>query len=247
MFAELLGKLEQLISKAESPKVIPTGDHRKSVVSVNGSIQSFDVPAGIREHEITRIEDFIAAANRWGKDKGVIFHNHERIELVVDDEDRRDRVYMDLEKSQTFQFLSTLNGSSMDHKAFVSCLKTILLGKVHDGLLPLVRKLEAATGTRTMSEMQHGRERGTKEFQAELIGTSELPEIIAVLTPVYANAGLQKAQSIKCTLDVEIPSLAVRLCPLPDEITTAIQMAQANINDILSAEVDGIQVFHGSP
>lgn len=253
MLKEFLESLSKMAVQAAAPTKLDYGDPRQVLLTKNGTTTEVILPAPLRAHTVTHIDDFITAVNRWGvveqKAKGVVFHSEEQVVLVVNDDDRRDVVRMDLVESDTFTFLRGLNErGSADHKTFVRILRTILFGKVPDGLLPVVRKLEAATATKVQSEIQVGRERGTREFAAELIGTSELPEQIQVATSIYSNAGLRVAHPVRCTLDVELPSLMFRLQPLPDELEYAIEAAQQFIHEkLLGGVEDGIDVFHGSP
>lgn len=257
IFKELFESLKELVSAAEKPKVTDYGDSRRVLVSANGTTEEKFVPADEREHKILQIEDFISAANRWGvqnvgdgasESVGVIFHSPARIVLVTDDSDRRDKVTMDLVESDTFRFLRTVGERTMDHKTFVRALKTILHGKAPDGLLAIIRKIEVATGERRQAEVVQGRERGMREFQAELANASELPEFVNIVTPVYSNYGLRTAVAIHCTLEVELPALTFRLAPLPDVLNIAVEGAQADIHERLVAGVEeGIEVFHGEP
>jgi hypothetical protein len=247
MLAELLKELKLIVSAAELPKTVQMNDPRVQMVSCNGVMTVQDIPAPLRNHTVDHIDDFIAAANRWGT-AGVVFHSPAQIVLVVNDDDRRDLVGMKLVESDCFKFLRKVGNAGIDHKQFVAHLKTILFEKAPDGLLPIVRKLEASTATKVSSEFQQGRERGTKEFQAELVGSSELPELVPVMTSVYSNAGLRIAQRIRCTLDVELPQLLFKMAPLPDALNLAVEEAQLTIHGILKEGLEeGIDVFHGAP
>jgi len=222
------------------------GDPRSVIVQLGSAYEYRPIPPAVRNHTILGIDDFIEAVKRWGA-KGVVFHSPAKIVLVVDDADRRDVATMNLVESETFTFMRTVGRSNMDHRTMVNVLKNQLRDHVIDSLLPAVRKLDVSASNKQTAEISHGRERGTREFAADLVGASQIPEVLNVTASVYSNAGLRQSYTIKCSLDVAIPQLEFSLKPLPDELDIAVENAQSEIHQILEGALDGIAVLYGQP
>lgn len=227
-------------------KAIP-GDSRRMVVERPNatSLEFVDVPAPLRKHSIQSLPDFIAAVQHWGQ-KGIVFHSHKSVVLVVDDADRRDVVTMKLNESTTFSFLRKVGERPMDHRTMIDVLRNQLYGHVSEALLVSVRKIEVANSGRTASEINPGRERGTKEFLHELAGADNLPEYVDVNTPVYSDVGLRQSRMVRCSFEVRLPQMEFSLKPLPDELDIAVQEAQLQLHEALEAELD-LPIFHGEP
>ncbi len=249
MLKEFLELLQNTAVKAHGVNLRPVpGDNRRLFVDRPGSeaVEFVDMPPALRSHAILGIDDFIEAVKRWGQ-SGVVFHSPSKIVLVVDDADRRDVVSMALVESETFQFMRTVGKAAMSHRDMVNVLKHNLRDHVIDSLLPSVRKLDVDSSTKQSAEIARGRERGTREFVADLVGANNIPETVNVTTSVYSNAGLRQSCTIKCSFDVAIPGLEFTLKPLPDELNIAVENAQTEIHQILAAALDGIPVLFGSP
>lgn len=249
MLKELFDAIGEQASEADGVRVsaIP-GDPRQVIVSQAGKNERFLVPPPVRSHRVDMLSDFIDAANHWSAEPEllVVFHNDSELVAVVDDCDRRDRVTLHLEHTDVFTTVGTLGSKTFDHKQFMRLLKHDLAGAVPDGLLPKIRKVEVASGGVQSADRQHGRERGTREFQAELANAAEIPEVVTVTCSVYRNPGLLRSIAIRCSLDVDVNALTFRLCPLPDEIRSAIDDAQFAIHEKLTAGIHGA-VYQGSP
>lgn len=251
--ASLLRDAIEFISKqaveAAGPKILEIPGDGRSVAFADkqGFPLLHPVPPPCRNHTIFDITDFIAAVNFWSDpEKGVVFHNDHEIAALLDHTDRRDIVTMPLRYSEIFDFLQKIPRSVLDHKKFIRVLKHDMAGCVPEGLLPRIRKIEVASGGRQSADVQHGKDRGTREFMAELANAADIPEIVPVTTSVYANPGLRAAQTIRCSLDVDVHAMTFQFGALPDEINAAIESAQALIHERLLNEVAPRQVFQGS-
>jgi hypothetical protein len=251
MLKEALDKLQDTAVKAAGVEIkeIP-GDERTVLVCSEGKPQERPVPPPLRYHSVLGLNDIVDAAGKWGADKGVLWHNERDIILVVNDEDRREYVSMDLRMTEHFRTLAKLEttGKSIDQRAMVNLLRHDLLGVLPETLLPIVRKLKVATGAGTESELQPGRERGTDEFKRELAGAADLPEVVNAVCSVYSAPGLQAKRTIRLSLAFDVTAMTFTLLPLPDEMNAAVQNAQLELHaQLVEALPADYPVFYGTP
>ena len=245
MLKELFQAVNEQAVKARQSELLLETVTEKTLL-INGTVTKIPKPPGIRVHGVLTLDDIVAAANQWGK-SGVLWHNPEAVTLVCDDSDRREMVKLVLEQSEQFTTLQNL-GKPLSQAEFSRLLRYRLNDCVTDSLIATISKLNFVSGGSQASEIAAGRERGTREFMVDLAGENKPPEIVDVALSVYSTAGLRVRRTIRCGLDYTLPPANVefRFMPLPDEITIAIQNAQAELHQVLVKAVK-IPVYSGTP
>lgn len=196
-------------------------------------------------HEAGTIDDIIRFAEKYGQ-QGELWHNIDYVTLVVDANDRRETVRLKLD--QTEQFLLLKKQQRYNQRAFERLLRFQLRDCVSTGLAVAVQRLNFITSGRDDMTVAQGREKGTREFAVELAGETVLPEVVNASVSVYSTAGLRTPRIIRLGLDYSVPPAQVefQLVPLGDEISVAIENAQAELHQLLRKAVK-IPVFTGTP
>lgn len=251
MIREALENIEQLAVKATKAEVIKLdNDRSRAFVLHNGEIKTIELKPDPRSHTVFSLADFMAAVQRWGED-GTVWHDEKKCVLVVNDSDRWDRVVFPLLHSSQFTTLCQLEETEKRfmQREFVRLLRHELAGAVPDFILPRIRKIEATSNARQSGDVQHGRERGTREFQAELSNAEDIPEKFEVVVPVYQNLPEIHPKVIRVNLEITLPPqpMDFQLLPVPDACTNAERAAQMDLHALLVADFDDNQVFYGNP
>lgn len=251
MIAEALEALAKMATEAVKPQsVVLDKDPRRVFVNTGNKLEEVKLNPAPRAHGVESLQDLIAAANNWGT-AGVVWHNHSKVVLVVNDSERYDTVTFSLLESHAFKKLLELDRKQMriGQRDFIQLLRHDLAGKVPDDLLPKVRKIEATSSGKGVSEIQHGRERGTREFQAEIVGATNIPEVVDASVTVYQNVPELPRFGVRLSLDITLPPQAVDFLmqPLPDELANIMRASQSELHELLTEGVGGIPVFFGTP
>lgn len=256
MLQEFLQLLQRTAVDAHGPHALPVEDKRAKHFVINGERVTVPVPAPPRSHIVQSLDSFVQSAKRYGTAHAAtenhstsLWHNHKSLIAVLDDvDDRYDTVTLPLVYSETYAWLMEVGKKQFDQRNFVSALKTILIGCVSESLLPAIRKVEVASASKMQSEIAHGRERGTKEFAAEMANAANIPEIVSVACRVYDAVDIAFSVNVRCSLDIKLPEMEIRFVPLPNELTKAVADTQEYIHNRLVTEwEDHESVFYGTP
>ena len=254
--AEALEFLAKQAQQAEALTPIATGDARQlTFVNGSGTIVNVPAPPSIRNHRVLSVDDMVSAAENWGKggpdadDDGVIFHNAERVVLVVNDWDRHDNVTLELAKSDIWLTVEKFRVPvSMDQRKLVRLLKVDLFG-CHDArLLEAAKKIEAVSSDKVSSDVTTGRERGIREFVDEIANAQDVPETVVLTVPVYVTPGITDTVTVELSVDYTLrPEIRFTLQALPDSLNAAIHNIQGILGSRLEKNKAKLPVFYGSP
>jgi hypothetical protein len=244
MLREALQFLTNQALEAEKPHAIDVPDARVRRFAKGGNLLEIPIRPTPRDHKVYTLADFVFAANNYGA-SGVVWVGERNITLIVDDADRLDKITLPMVFSDVWAILNNLP-DFMTQRDFVRLLRHDLRGCIPDTLLPAVSKIEVATSSGQRNEVNPGRERGSREFAAELVAAGEIPEVVTVMVSPYMTPGLVLPCPIKCGLDYTMPPAAVQFSfrPLPDETKAAIQYTLADVYQHLRDELT-IPVYRG--
>lgn len=255
MIREALQWLAELKAAAIEPTKLLDRADRVILWTHDGQIYDHELPAPPRNHTVHTIDAFARACLRWKRgDKSVIFHDENMAVFVAEDDDRRARVLLPLPFSELFaRVLELRQGQPLEQREFLRLLRHDLIGACPVGLATAIQKIEVVTTAGQRSEINPGRERGTREFAADLQASGEIPEVVTLSVPVYSMPGLDSLTPIRCSLEYTLPPRTVQfvLRPLPDETMRAVDSAQACLHTLLESLVsedgESIDVFFGEP
>ncbi|MGA2035377.1 MAG: hypothetical protein ABSG68_24280 [Thermoguttaceae bacterium] len=246
------------------------GDGRTVYLSQGGELKDIQIQPAPRDHRVHSLADLIAYAKsvvgetpsplaqiyRSAVSDGgpVVWHNEEGVVLVLDDDDRRDRVTFALHNSRRFLILKQCmkERAWMKQPAFIRLLR-IDLALDNLRVVGQFRRLDWETGQRGSSEVRPGADRLGKEIMAKVQGVDELPEELSIPCPVYCDMGEREEYVIRCALEIDAVNQAFQLLPIADELEYIVDLAQASIRARLDAELSDVQdnlavpVYYGAP
>lgn len=250
--------LAELKATALEPIRILDREDLKIFLGRDGNMTEIPIPAAPATHEVFTLDDFACAVDRWSGQKSVVFHNESGAVFVVDHSCRRSTVTLPLRTTAVWTRILRLPEEHFDQRGFLKLLRFDLASIIPASLVSAIQKIEVVTSGGQRSEMSPGRERGTREFAADLRSSGEIPEHETCLVPVYLIPELHDPVPITFALDYTLPpgpvSFAFR--PLPDQIEKTIQQLQVELHRLLvallhgeTAEEDGavISVLYGCP
>ncbi len=227
------------------------GDPRNAFLVLNGKAEPIVLPPALRTHTVFTAEDLIAIATL--APRPAVFHCERQVVLLIDHDDRRERVTMPLTFASTFQVLQGLaQGDPGNYlfqpKQLASLLKVELAGtSFPDDVIKGLRKLRWRTGTETRQEFGHGRESIGKDVEAEVTADVELPEFVELETPVYDNPGEDRTHPVRCILDPQPLLQKIAFRPVPGELEEAIKLAQGTLRGKLQAGLRDVPIYFGEP
>jgi hypothetical protein len=213
---------------------IPNTPGKRILITPAGE-KEIDIPRSKRQMQLETLQSFVDACKTYRDGpNSSIWVTPERITMVVDENtDHTDSVVMELQYSQSAQILFDADlrkGAKLTQRQFVTLLRNELFGQVPGSLLEKISKIEASSGSKTTSEASHGRDKGTREYQAEIVGSAELPEQFRVSFPLFGNVRTEKSE-VECSLSVDPNTLEFTIRPLPEEMTIASQKAIMDLQD----------------
>jgi hypothetical protein len=235
---ELLGQWK---AKTLEPIVVLDREDRKMFVSRDtlNAIEHVLPPTPAR-HTVYTLDDFVTSAERWASKSSVVFHNEQGAVLVLDDHNRRESVTMPLSTTAVWEKVLALREQVFDQRGFLRLLRYDLASIVPGSLVTAIQKIEVVTSSQQRSEINPGRERGTREFAADLASSGEIPERVTCSLPVYLLPGLDQQVPITFALEYTLPPGPVSFIfrPLPDEVERTLQQLQGELHRMLVDALD---------
>jgi len=235
LIREAMQWLADLKAAALEPIRILDREDKKIFLAPDGQLTEVQIPAGPFRHEVYTLDDFAAAVDRWSGQKSVVFHDERGAVLVVDDSCRRDAVTLPLRTTAVWKRILQLENQVFDQRGFLRLLRFDLASIIPGSLVSAIQKIEVVTSGSQRTEMSPGRERGTREFAADLQASGEIPERVTCQLPVYLLEGLNYGVPVTFGLDYTLPPCPVSFVfrPLPDEIERTLLQMQGDFHRLL--------------
>lgn len=256
MIREALQWMEGLVVGAQTPIEIAKRDGRITYLFRDGREVKVDYDPPNRRHKVETLEDFAKACSRWRTEKSVVFHNLGSVVLLIDDEERRSTVTLKLQVTEVAKVLQKLDESesAMAQRTFLRLLRRDLRYVVPASLITAISNIEVISNSQSKSEINPGRERGTREFAADL-ASEKIPDLVTCQVPLYQLPGLERPFPVQCSLDYTLPPHPVEFAfrPLADELDNAFRAAQQLLQGMLIEELNewdntkDLDVLYGEP
>lgn len=244
--AEALQLIQETAQQAEKVSILDTSeDGRKVFYDVQGNREQRDAPPPNRQHLVESVADLIEYA--IGHPDAVVYHNWDRVVLVLDDSDRRDQVTFRLVKSSQFSRLAEMQSAPtwVSQRAMLLTLR-LELGVPPEYVSPF-RKLNWTGSQATSSTVGQARESLGKDIHAEVNSADGLPDELVIQVPVYQNPGERTPQAVCCGLEIDVAQQTFLLSPFPGQLSLAEEIAQLYIHERLVDGLSGIPCYYGSP
>lgn len=268
MLKEMLEYLTNQSLKGAKAERLDTGNPRLLAHNIGGTVHTIVIEPPVRGSAVGSINDFVQACERYAitsKDEdeaglgGSVWldavGDGAAIVLVIDDDDTLDRVTLPLEFTQRFVSLKNLGSGFINQAQIVRRLAHDMQGVFPDTFVNALKRIQATQSGSSAGEVSLGRERGTREFQAELVNASELPEYPLGVVQVFygVEPEICPPQRVQCSLALQLPPKVAetmfQLTPLPNELDNAVLQSLQAIAGELRASLKeyGLPVFIGTP
>lgn len=225
---------------------------RKVFVRNGETITEQLVPPPEREHGLVGFADFVRAVS--DKDIApapVVFADGARVVALLDGDDRRETVEVDLQASRRFLLCQGLEANALTLKArqAVKFLRYDLHGGNIDHVIQALCRVDFTRTSAGKSHVDHGRESLGKSVEAAVQQAENVPKEFVLAIPIWTNPGFDRyTANITFGLDFDLEAEAVVLRVLSDECTRVQNLAvRAAIADLQEALPDGTPIFQGTP
>ena len=259
MLAELVEKLVSLGSESqtivyEKPPAEPP--HVYFTREQNGDLLRRSAEPAPRQHTALDLQPIIDMAKTWSEYCKIvsIWASRQGVVCLLDDATRRDRVSMLLSWSEQ---LAVLKGFAqptptwMKQEDLVRVLRISLAGCVPTSLLPIVRKTKFRQNAEGETEVAHGKASMGRSMERELTGTSNIPEQITVIVPLWQGFQAHHPYPVECAIEIDVVTERFAIVPLPGEIERAIRKGESDLINHLKAqfvdEGSTVMVYYGTP
>jgi len=256
MLKEAINRLADLAREGKKIAIVPgIDDPRKVYVDEGGQLKHVEIPPPPRNHTVGSLQDLIEYASRLADDKvgldmatPVIWHNGNRVCLVIDDRDRRDVVTFPLTTSVEFDAIEAAPHKPLTQPQLIRLLRFKLGADA--ALIDKFRRLDWRHSTEGRVEVRHGKESLGKEILAKVEGVDELPEEIVVEIPLYEQQGEREEYEIRLGIEIDTVNQQFGVAAMPGALRAAVDSHQDTIHSRLVRDLHtkkDIPIYYGSP
>lgn len=263
---------------------VPNDPKRRTlrVNHISGEVQEYTLEDGPREYAAATVEDVAKVVNRLkmreGAPKGDTFLwvNGGKVHATVHEQaDRRERVWLALSKTSSFEILEDLASEApergnvqgspgwFDQRGMVDLLRNQLAASYDPGdIITILRQLKLQSESGGESTLAVGKESISRRAVASVAGLDgrELPERVTVTAPVYDDwfepvvegqrGRRPRMAQVVCAFDVDVQRGVFRLKPLAGQVEQVLldidnQIAQ-RLEETLHKDANA-HVFLGEP
>lgn len=243
MLADAIEKLSEQAVAASGVEIIESlpGEPDDVYAVYNGATGSFERrTAECPRHYCTRdIADFIALVTRefqHAKEAGapgVVFCGDGKIEALIDDFDRRERVWMRLPFTAEWNCLERLSGrrEKLTQRALIDLLRVELPAAHDPDFLEFVRSLKIEHAADGRSEIRPGKESVSSSVrQAVQSDGRPFPDGVTLHIPVYDLPAIDSPrQRIECYFNVDTTDASFVLIPVAGTMAAALREVDSDI------------------
>lgn len=231
------------------------GFPEKVIVRQGKDFTIMDIPPGRRASEVYGLEDLLTVAGDTELCVNPeVYYGAQLITVLLDREDRRDRITMPLTPSQRMVSLQRMADPSHQSQSYtpaqvVKWLRFDMAGAVPASTVAAFRRLNFIRSSDGGSTIEHGRESLGRSVEAAVQQADDIPETITATLPAFINPGLRLLTTVSIDIGVyvDVNREAIELCVQADEVQGAIDAACGDIGRELKANLADIPVYLGSP
>jgi hypothetical protein len=238
--------------EAESLKkqlsIVDSPDPRCKYVVQAGTHVAVSVPPPFRQHKVYSLQDLIACYCARESSNQVLWHSAGEVVLILDDEDRRDRVTFPMPFSDAWDLLRKLDVQKqpLTQRDFIRMLR-IYFG-ANEAVITAFRKLDWQTHIKTAGELDRGKESLGRAIESEVRGTRDLPEDLCFEVPIYDCCGERDCYSVRLLLEYDVQSQSIYAIPVSDILDEMVELHQRLVFDRLRAALgESARIYFGIP
>lgn len=253
MLAEFLDRVVELADQARQPYVMQVDqepNHVYHLVHADGTVVRREAAPPTRDHRAFDLET-LAAWVEAGSGSSVTWYCREGVVVLLDDDSRRDRLRLNLTRSQQVQQVVNLaqNKPWLKQKDFINLLRVSLHGCLSKAgaLLSMARQVKFRQLAQAEQAIHLGKASLGKRIESELHGAEAFPEQVVLSVPLWENLPLPP-QDVLCALDIDSATESFQIIPLPGEVEAALRAGEVSLRERLAELLpDGAPLYYGTP
>lgn len=198
----------------------------------------------------------VAEAAKWAKenDEAKLWYNRAGVVVLINDFERRDKVFCTLKYSQQLEYLSLLTkegGRAFDQRSLIALLRTLFKGCLasNGNLVDNLRQVKFQQNSAGESDVGHGKASYGKRLEQQITGIGIIPEYITFTVPIW-ESGFHHLEDIEFGLEPDPATQKFSLLPIGGAIELALTAAENAMGDWLRTEIndeEGLTVCFGKP
>lgn len=249
---EVFDSIVELGRKSKEPQPFASGNPRELLYNVGGLAVVRKIEPDLRGHYVHTLDDLARAATGSHAVAPVIYHDHDRVILLLDDGDRRDQVRCLLLATQPLQFLQQLEAeparACFQAKELWRFFKTLFADcGLEVAFVRNLQKLKWKSGEETRQEFGQGRESIGRDVEAELTADVQFPDVVLLDLRLYENEGEDETWPVRCSFEADALEQRIHFAPFPGELSRALQSHQGSIRRSLAEKLPKIPLYYGQP
>lgn len=253
MLAELIEKLAEQAVSAATPQIEETDPTKiYAVRKPDGTVEFMGGRVPWRKHKAQDLETIAAFAEKFPA--AAIWYSRDKIVCLTNDQERFDRVTVDMLKSKQILALIDLEAKKplLPQRDFLFMLRTVFTPNAFPTapkLIECIRVIKWEAGSKAEGNIQRGKVSVGKEVAASVTGLEDVMEQVTLAVPIFDNSFMPKSYDVICALEIYEAENRLQLFPLPGEIEKAFARAEADLSENLRAllgDASSVPVYYGS-
>jgi len=249
--------------KAAGATTLEVKDPRSFLVIHNGEQTERAIPPPLRSHTVQTLRDLaglaVAAADKQlrPEDSGrvSVWHDTDRVQVLADDLDRRERITLPLVKTTAWLAAELLPTKIWQQDELIRLCRLDLAGFVPADLLTALRSIKFRKGIEASSDLAHQTHSLGNSVEMECIGAEEIPEQFEINTAVYANVDGLPAVTIMAAIEIVHAKQGFKIGIVGDGLQRVMRETQEVLHGLLTEAIEGmangetpdIAIYHGTP
>lgn len=253
MFKEALQEITAAAVKAAGPQHKEIDPTKTYAVVTDGKVELIGNQVPWRKHTAQDLETIAAFADKFTS--AAIWVSRRDIVLLVNDDDRRERVYVEMIQSDEIDRLGELGEAKplLDQRAILFMLRTVFTQDAlpkFPKLIDTLRSVKFEAQTSADSKIERGKSSVGKALNVHASGLESVPEQVTLSVPIFENSFATLRVDVQCALEIYEAEQRLQLFPLPGEVEGAYAKAESHlcelIRDLLGKD-SAVPVYYGSP
>jgi hypothetical protein len=270
MNGEAVQKIREIVEQNTRTTDIHGGAFLR-VVTSDGKVRHDPVPPLPRGYHASSLDGFIEGVIKIGGTESrlliaegegeseraqpdfpeaTVFVGPQRVRLLLDEEDRREAITLDLKQTEAFTALRFDKLKGLSQADMTHQLKRLFNNNVLPAsLVPAIRKVKWKANSEGRSEIKVGNESIGRDVLREVHGfDGEWPEDVQLAVRVFTDPSLSETEEINCVFSIDLVAESFSLVPIEGECERALDDALRRISDEI-ASTEGmpahIRIVHG--
>ena len=224
----------------------------------DGTIEFVGGQVPYRDHKAQDLETVAAFAERFAiaetSSGASIWYNRDKIVLLTNDDQRFDRVTVEMIKSAQILALKDLDAKRplMPQRDFLFMLRTVFTPNAFPTaprLIETLRQVKFESGLKVEGNIQRGKTSIGKEANAAASFLESVPEQVTLSVPMFDNSFASGSYDVICALEIFEVEQKLQLFPLPGHVEKAFASAEADLSRLLRDLLGdtAVPVYYGRP